>query len=162
MSKTLYLQRSVEIDRPVEEVFNYVRFIDNHRHFSIWQMADPEMKVTTTGEDGQVGFVHSWDSDHRNVGAGSQEITEILGRDRISYELRFKRPMEATNYSQVHFFSLPDQRTRVSWDFTGEMKFPMSLLAFLIKWRLGKDLQRNLNNLKEVMEREDAPVAQAG
>ncbi|WP_157976152.1 SRPBCC family protein [Lewinella sp. IMCC34191] len=146
------MERSVEIDRPVGDVFNYVRFIDNHRHFSIWQMADPDMEVTSTGEDGQVGYVHSWDSQVRKVGAGSQEITEILGRERISYELRFERPMRATNYSNVHFLSLPHEHTRVTWDFSGEIAFPMSLFSFFIRRMLARDIDKNLANLKDKLE----------
>ena len=148
----MFLERSVEIDRPVGEVFNYVRFIENHKDFSVWHMADPDMTVTTTGKDGQVGFVHSWDSKLKKVGAGSQEITEIFGRERISYELRFVRPMQATNYSNVHFLSLPEKRTRVTWDFSGEMAFPMSLFSFFIKRMLGRDIQQNLDRLKAVLE----------
>ena len=152
MGKTLFLERSVVIDRPVEDVFSYVRFIENHKDFSVWHSADPDMVVSTSGEDGKVGFVHSWDSQMKKVGAGSQEITEMLGRERISYELRFERPMQTTNYSNVHFLSLPEQRTRVTWDFSGEMSFPMSLFAFVFKWMLGRDIQQNLNRLKAVLE----------
>ncbi|MGB3800856.1 MAG: SRPBCC family protein [Lewinella sp.] len=153
MGKTMFLERSVEIDRPVAEVFNYVRFIGNHRHFNIWQMADPDMQVTSAGDDGEVGFVHSWDSRVRNVGAGSQEITEILGRERISYELRFERPMQATNYSNVHFLSLPRQRTRVTWDFSGDLVFPMSLFSFFLRRMLARDIDKNLANLKAILEK---------
>ena len=152
MGKMMFLERSVVIDRPVEEVFNYVRFIENHKDFSVWHMSDPEMKVTTTGEDGRVGFVHTWDSQLKNVGAGSQEITELLGRERISYELRFERPMKATNYSNVHFLTLPGNKTRVTWDFSGEMSFPFSLFSFFVKWMLGRDIQKNLDRLKANLE----------
>lgn len=152
MGKMLYIERSVEIDRPVEDVFAFVRYIGNHDQFSVWHRKDPDMQVTTTGEDGTVGFVHRWDSQVRNVGAGSQEITELLGREKIAYELRFERPMRATNFSEVRFLSLPAARTRVTWDFRGEMKFPMSLLSFFFQWMLGRDLQGNLNRLKQVLE----------
>ena len=158
----LFIERSVEIDRPVEDVFAFVRYIGNHDQFSVWHMTDPDMQVTTTGEDGTVGYVHRWDSRMRNIGAGSQEITELLGREKIAYELRFERPMQATNYSEVHFLSLPDARTRVTWDFRGEMKFPMSLLSFVVKRMLGKDLQGNLDRLKQVLEEDRTPVRREG
>ena len=155
MGKQLFIERSVEIDRPVEDVFAFVRYLGNHDQFSVWQMQDPDMQVTTTGEDGTVGFVHRWDSRKKQVGAGSQEITELLGRERIGYELRFERPMQATNHSNMHFLSLPERHTRVTWDFRGETPFPMSLFSFFLKRMLSRDIDRSLANLKAILEKEE-------
>ena len=162
MGKTLFIERSVTIDRPVEDVFAFVRYIGNHDQFSIWHSSDPDVRVTTSGQDGTVGFVHHWDSQLKKVGAGSQEITELLGREKIAYELRFERPMRATNHSEVTFLSLPEARTRVTWNFRGDMKFPLSLLSFVLKRMLGNDLQGNLDRLKKVMEEDRTPVHREG
>ena len=59
------------------------------------------MKKNYSGTDGQVGFIYSWDSQNKNVGAGEQEITGIEEGHKIDFELRFKRPMEQSASSAI-------------------------------------------------------------
>ena len=59
-------------------------------------MKDPDMKKSYSGIDGTKGFIYSWDRKDKNVGAGSQEITNIHEGSRIDYELIFLRPMQNT------------------------------------------------------------------
>ena len=69
------IEKSVEIRKPSSEVFNYLKYTRNQDNFSVWNMADPDMKKEQSGTDGEVGFLYRWDSQNKNVGAGEQEIT---------------------------------------------------------------------------------------
>lgn len=69
--------REVTIDRPKDEVYEYVRLLKNQENFSSWASKDPTMKKSFIGVDGEVGFVSAWDSNDPNVGVGEQEITSI-------------------------------------------------------------------------------------
>lgn len=90
LPKTSTLTVSTVIDRPVREVFDYVKHLRNQKYYSVWVMADPDVKLTYTGEDGTVGFISSWSSENKNVGVGSQEITNIVEGQRYDVELRFE------------------------------------------------------------------------
>jgi len=81
------IERNIVIDRPREDVFNFVKFVKNAEYFNKWVMMDPQMKKEYKGTDGSVGFIYSWDSNNKNVGKGEQEITKISDR-RIDYEIR--------------------------------------------------------------------------
>ena len=81
--KKYHLSRSIQINRPIGEVFEYLKYIKNQDHWSPWIKRDPDMKQTFTGEDGTVGFVSHWESDHKQVGVGEQEITLILPKELI-------------------------------------------------------------------------------
>ena len=111
-------------------------------------MADPNQKVSTQGNDGTIGFIYSWDSQNKNVGAGSQEIVELIEGEKIVYKLRFERPMKNVADSQFLLEEISPTQTKVTWDFRGPTKFPMSLFTGFFAKMLGKDLQKSLENLK--------------
>src|SRR5579859_6234027 len=93
--KEMVIERSIVINKPLPQVFDYIKYIKNHDNFSIWAMMDPGMKREYRGTDGMEGFVFSWDSSkNKNVGAGEQEIKKIVPNQRIEFDLRFSRPMK--------------------------------------------------------------------
>lgn len=149
----MYIKKSIEIDKPIIEVYEFLKLIRNHNQFSVWNMADPHQKVTNSGEDGTVGYIYSWDSKMKNVGAGTQEITEMKTNEFIAYVIRFDRPMK--NLAQAKFIleELTGNSTNVSWEFRGPTKFPMSLFKGIFEKMLGKDMAKSMDNLKAVLEK---------
>jgi len=63
MKKDYSLEREITINKPRQEVFNYVKYLKNQNYFSTWNMVDPKMKQTFTGTDGAPGFISAWESD---------------------------------------------------------------------------------------------------
>ncbi|HET8963439.1 MAG TPA: SRPBCC family protein [Chitinophagales bacterium] len=152
MAKDMHIEKSVIINTPKSEVFNFVKLIKNQNQFSVWNMKDPNQKTTEQGTDGTVGYIYTWDSKDKNVGAGAQEIIAIEEGEKIEYELRFERPMKNTAQSKFIFKSISNDQTKVIWDFRGPTKFPMSLFKGLFEKMLGKDLAKSLENLKTKLE----------
>ena len=151
MNKEMVIEKKIVINKPAQEVFNYIKHIKNHDHFSKWIMMDPSMQKTYTGTDGQVGFIYSWDSTNKNVGAGEQEIIGIEEGLAIDFALRFKRPMEQSAKAVMRVTQQADG-TLVMWGFYGKSAFPMVLLKSVFQKMLGKDLQISLGNLKKILE----------
>jgi hypothetical protein len=149
------IERSIRINKPIKQVFDYVKLVKNHGNFSVWVMADPDMKKEFRGSDGNVGFVYGWDSSRKkNVGAGEQEITGITEGENIQYEIRFFRPMQNVATAKFVFESVSDDQTEVQWGFYSSMKFPMNCMKFLFQRILGKDLETSLQNLKNILEKQ--------
>lgn len=154
MSKHMHIEKTVVINKPVSDVFNYVKLIKNQDHYSVWNMADPNMKRSYTGTDGTVGFVYAWDSTtNKNVGAGAQETKSIVENKSIDMELRFERPMKNVAKASFAFESLAGNQTKVTWVFSGPMKVPMNLMKSMLQKMLGNDLEKGLQNLKHVLEK---------
>jgi len=152
--KEMRIERSISIDKPINQVFDYLRITKNQDNFSTWNMTDPDMKKEYQGTDGQVGFVYKWDSfKNKNVGSGEQEIKIIAEGKSIEYELRFSKPMKNTANSKFILNSEGTTKTQVIWQFFGPAKFPMSLLKPIFQKLLGKDLEKGLKNLKVVLEK---------
>mgnify|MGYP003575825995 CR=1 FL=1 len=149
------VERSVLINKPVSEVFNYTKYLHNQDQYSKWAQMDPNMKKTYRGIDGTVGAVYAWDSEADSVGKGEQEITSIIENQKIEYDLRFIEPFETTDHAYLVFDANTNEQTMVRWGFFGEMKYPMNLMLLFVDMdeMLGPDLQIGLQNLKSNLEK---------
>ena len=154
MDKNMAIEKTITINKPRQQVFDYVKYVKNHDNFSVWAMMDPEMKKEYRGTDGQEGFVFAWDSvKKKNVGAGEQEIKKVSAPNEIDWELRFFRPMQDVAKAKMITDSVSGNQTKVQWGFYSKMKFPMVLMKPMITGMLGKSLEKGLVNLKGVLER---------
>ena len=154
MPKEYAVNREITINKPVDSVFNYVRYLKNQNEFSIWANIDPKMKTTYRGTDGSVGSVSAWESDVKDVGVGEQEIIKITEGKRIDFALRFKEPMEDTAVGYMSPEAVSVNQTKVKWGISGIIPYPMNLMLPMMKMdqMIGNDLQKGLENLKTKLE----------
>jgi uncharacterized protein YndB with AHSA1/START domain len=112
------------------------------------------MKQTFSGEDGTVGFVSKWDSDHKQVGAGEQEILSIVPNEQIKMELRFLKPWKSQSTAYTKTRDTAGGATEVTWGFYGVNKVPMNIMMLFYNMdkAVGKDFEEGLTELKKVLE----------
>ncbi len=148
------VEREITIDKPVQEVFDYIKYLKNQDNYSKWAKMDPEMEKNYTGTDGEVGFISAWNSDNEDVGKGEQEILKIADGERVDYELRFFEPFEATEKAYIITKSMGENETQVVWGFKGHMDYPMNLFLVFMDFEqmIGDDLSTGLQNLKSELE----------
>ncbi len=130
MAKEMIIEKTVSINKNINEVFNYLKQTKNQDNFSEWNMKDPNMKKEYAGTDGTKGFIYSWDSKDKRVGAGSQEITNITEPGRIDYHLKFTRPMQNTAASGFVLENTGENNTSVTWKFQMVVKIPDVAIRF--------------------------------
>lgn len=150
--KEFSLENQVVINKPKTEVFNYLKLIRNQEKYSVWVMKDPAIKIVYTGTDGTEGFTSSWKSNDKNVGVGEQEIKEITEGECIKVEIRFKKPFEGTNIAVTTVEEIEKNQTKVSSLFYGKSKFPMNIMNLMMDKLVGKAMQQNLMNMKNILE----------
>lgn len=153
VKKDFVIARSTAINRPVAEVFNYVKFLNNQDYYNKWTMIDPNLRKSQRGIDGTVGFVAAWDSDIKQVGKGEQEIKKIADGKRIDLELRFEKPFKGTNTAYMTTEPFDENQTRVGWVFNGSNKYPMNFLNLFMQKMLGADMETSLTALKGNLEK---------
>ena len=155
MSEDYVIVADLNINKPLREVFDFVKSLRNGEKFNKWVMADPNLRKEFIGTDGTVGFVYKWDSDMKNVGQGEQEITGITEGQSITYEIRFIKPFANIAGSTIVTQPAGDGTTNVSWSFFGKRTFGMRIFHFLfnLKKVLKKDLHTSLVNLKNILEK---------
>ena len=154
VTKEYAVEREVVINKSETEVFNFIKMVKNQDHFSVWNKKDPGMKKEFKGNDGEVGFVSSWESANKEVGKGEQEIVNLVTNERIDFKLRFKEPFEAEDDAYFVTEEINANQTRVKWGFKGTMPYPMNLLLLMMDMEkeLGGALQTGLDDLKKYME----------
>lgn len=146
--------RTVEIEQPKAEVFNYLKSLKKMDEWSPWAKKDPNMKKTFTGTDGEVGCVSHWIG-NKDVGEGEQEIKNIVEGKRIESELRFLKPFKSTSDCYIDVESLNNGNTQVKWGFSGKYKGPMIIMSLFKSMDsfVGPDFEEGMASLKEVLEK---------
>ncbi|MDF0706033.1 MAG: SRPBCC family protein [Bacteroidota bacterium] len=151
--KNYDVSRSIEINRSKSEVFEYLKFLKNQDEWSPWSKRDPNMVKDFSGTDGEVGAINRWKG-NKEVGEGEQEITHIEEGSRIDSELRFLKPFKSTSDAYITTKEVDKDMTKVVWGFSGENKFPMSIMMLFMNMdkAIGKDFEEGLNSLKQILE----------
>lgn len=145
--KGFYSERHIHIDRPQDEVFEYVHYVRNQDHFGVWQLSEPDMDYTEEGTDGTVGYTYTWSGEQ--TGKGSQTITNISAPDEVHTELDFGFGDPVQSIFQTE--AVGPQQTKVTWSMRGRTPYPWNVMNIL--YDVGNDFEEGLQNLKEILER---------
>jgi uncharacterized protein YndB with AHSA1/START domain len=149
------VEREITINKPVAQVFGYVRNLKNMDNYNKWVMVDPMMQKDYRGEDGTEGFAYAWDSDNKG-GRGEQVIKKIENGKRIDVQITFIKPFAAVSDSYMITEPTIDNGTTVKWGFASKMPYPMNAMLLFMDMgeMLGKDLAISLQNLKQIIEKQ--------
>lgn len=147
-----HLERSVVVDASPSELFQYANDFRQFNRWSPWASIDPEgTSYEFSGPPAGLGSQMRWSSEHRNVGSGTQKITQSEPFDKVQSELRFdgfEKPAYAT-----FTFEPTAGGTRVTWSFDAEMDGLVGrYMGLMIEKWVGADYERGLSNLKQLVE----------
>jgi effector-binding domain-containing protein/uncharacterized protein YndB with AHSA1/START domain len=155
----LRLERSVDIEAPVEKVFSHVSSMEAQHNWSPWAEKEPNGKYTYEGEKGAVGSVYRWEGTPEITGSGSQTIKAVEKNKRIDSRLVFTVPDEGEANAYIAVKAKEDGGTATTWGFvTDEIPFPGRGPVLLfgaqgqIEKMLGPDYEKGLQNLKKLVE----------
>ena len=142
------VERSTVIDAPPAQVYAVVS------DFKTWEDWDPWNRRDSTiehefGETSQgVGAMYSWTS--KNSGAGTQEI--IAAEENKSMETKLVFEGMGDSHTHWTFEEVPEGKTKVTWDLTGETSFFGRWQSAMMDQFVGKDYEDGLENLKQKVE----------
>jgi hypothetical protein len=155
VKKECTIERSITINKPKQEVFDYIKLLKNQDNFSVWMKMDPDMKKEYTGTDGTIGFTAAWDSERDDVGKGSQTITKIDEGNRIDFALHFIKPREGEATCYMSTEQAGDNQTLVKWVFQSKAPYPFNVMLLIMPMDkyVGEPLEKGLVNLKEILEK---------
>lgn len=154
LKKEYGVVREININMPKKLVFDYLKHLKNQDNFSKWASMDPNMKKEFRGTDATVGFVQAWESDHKNVGTGEQEIKKITEGKQVDFQLRFIKPFAGIADVYMSTDSVSTNETKVKWGFKSKMKYPMNLMLVFMNMdrAIGNDFETGLTKLKRLLE----------
>lgn len=146
VSKDFQSESEIVIDKPVDQVYDYVKYVKNQDNFGVWQLSDPEMTTTEEGKDGTVGFKYNWEG--KKTGKGSQTITNLIDNERVETELDFNMGEPAKSYFALE--AVGEGQTKIKWGVTGRSPYPWNLMSLF--YDMSKDFDKGLLNLKDLLE----------
>lgn len=152
VSKEFVSESEIIIDKPQKQVFDYIGYVKNQDNFGVWQLTDPDAKMTEEGTDGTVGFKYSWEGE--KVGKGSQTITAITPNEKLETELDFGFGTPSQSYMIAE--KINENQTKVKWGISGTTPYPWNLMSLF--YDLGNDFEEGLKNLKEILEAQETVV----
>ena len=156
LKKDYLVVREIIINRPRQEVFDYIKYLKNQKEWSIWGSTDPNMKTTYSGIDGTVGFIYGWESDNKRVGRGKQELKKIVDGEYVEYtewDLRYAGNPHTQGYWVIEAVS--DNVTRIKWGYAGRVNYPLNLMIVFFEKLMGDgSLYPSLASLKTKMEKD--------
>ena len=146
------VQRSKVIKAPVEVVFNKVNDYKTWQSWSPWLWKDPNTKLTFGDVTSGNGANYSWDSENKDVGAGSMETIESKTNESIDQKIKFTKPWESESDIYWIFKPADGGGTEITWGMKGEMPFMMRYMASKMDEYIGKDYESGLSKLDSVIQ----------
>jgi len=155
LPRSVYSERSIEMNASPEAVFNQVIDLENREVWSPFLVEDTNAVLTYSEARKVIGASYSWES--KPMGSGTLTLLEMEPYTRVKSGLLFDGKREA--YEAWTFELLEDGRTRVTWGLgVDELGWPMGRYYGLFMGTLMKPFfDRGLEKLREVVE--TAPVS---
>lgn len=146
--KTFHAGSTISINKPANEVFDYVVLLRNQGNYDNWSKQDPNIDKKYTGTDGTVGFTYEWKS--KKVGDGKQVITQIDPGKKVEMNLFFNGS-ETANPSSFVVTPIDSISSSVAWQIDGTMPYPFNIMSLC--YDMNKDFDAGLQNLKRILEK---------
>ena len=149
------LSREVVINKPRQEVFDYIKLLSKQQSYSKWLSIDPETKISYKGQpDGTEGSILVFESKSPKAGTGEWETKKVIPNERLDFELRFLAPFKFTAGGYFLTDSITANQTKLKWVYNGGMNWPMNFMLLIMDMDkvVGKDLGESTIKLKQVIE----------
>jgi len=144
--KEKYYGAQILINKPTQEVYDYVKFLKNQEKFSYFFLEDPNITSTYQGTDGEVGASCSWKS--QKMGDGTQTISKLTPPSKVETTLDFG--MGEPAHSAFILSETNNNQTQVEYGVKMTSPYPMNIM-FLF-FGMDKAFEESLSNLKKQLE----------
>ncbi|MEE4217335.1 MAG: SRPBCC family protein [Xanthomonadales bacterium] len=157
LPREVHVERSIEIQRPVNTVFTVINRFEAFPAWSPWSGRDPGVEYVFSGPVAGTGARMEWSGDPRQVGKGWMEITESRPNSLVRAHLVLEQQGEAESTFTVERIA---GGARITWSFDTDLVAGQGhfggLMAryfglFFDRW-IGGDFENGLSDLKAYIE----------
>lgn len=150
LPKTYHIEKTIVIKRSTGEVMNRIGNLNDYSLWNPWQQADPSSVKTITGTPNTTGHKYSWQG--KKTGVGSLTLAS-MDEKHIHFDLEFLKPWKSKAKDNWLFEKWGDGETKVTWENSGELPWPMArLMGPIINKNLSHQFGIGLDNLKKLCE----------
>lgn len=151
--KEFDISRTVVINRPKDEVYNFVRQLKKEHLWMTWFKNNFEGILKYKGDDGKMEALLYWRG-HRRFHEGTQKIVKLNQGKIIETRFLLVKPFRMVLLEYKGLKEIDENKTKMVWGVRGGLKFPFSVMALLhpVDKAYGADLEDGLKNLKALLE----------
>ena len=143
------VDRSIIIDKPVEDVFAAIGNFNTWQAWSPWLCQEPDARVDIDGSPGSIGHEQRWAGER--IGSGHMQLTESDPNKKLGYDLNFVKPWKSKS-AVVFDFNEKDEKTEVVWHMSGTVPAFLFFMRSMMAAMVGSDYERGLAMFKEYLE----------
>jgi len=148
--KEVTIERSIEVNLPVEQVYALAADFNFYKAWNPWSKKDLDAEQTIEGTGKELNDVWAWNGD--TIGIGSLTHLEFEENKKIVNKMAFVSPMEA-EAMDVWTFEPTENGTKIVWTYKGESPFLMRpLMKGILEEAIGGDYEAGLASFKELAE----------
>lgn len=147
-----HYEKSVVMNAPKEKIWQQISTMKAFNEWNPWMKLDKNMKITYSGNSGEVGDKYCWDSKNDDAGAGCQEIKELVVNEKQKTEMIFERPFAGQATSEITL-SPEGNGTKVTWTMDTKQETWMKIMRPMMDYQMGKSYGEGLSNLKAMVEK---------
>lgn len=153
------VERKIVVDTTPDVVYGHVANLKNWPAWSPWKAKDPDMKMTYSGADGEIGSSAAWQSESQ--GNGTMTISALIPNREFENQLDFGD--QGTGVGKFWFVPEGDEKTEVIWSLKADMgNNPIGkLFGLAMDGMVGADFEDGLGRLKKVAEAGPASAAES-
>lgn len=145
-----YVERSIMINAPAQEVFRELNSYQNFTLWSPWAKMDLNAKYTYDGPTSGTGAKMFWEG--KSIGKGSQWIEESIPDQRIKNGINFE-DLNGVFYAQ-YIIQPEGNQTKLTWTYDGVNNGFLGKMRWLfMKGALGTQYEEGLHDLKYLIEK---------
>lgn len=147
------ISRTVVINKPREEVFNFVRQLKNQPLWNPWFKRDPDAIMKYKGEDGKLGASFYWKGNNK-AGEGIQRIVKAKQGRVFETKILFIKPVKVNALTYIGAKELEAEKTKMVWGVKGHLAFPLTIISIFYspEKALGEKFDEGLKELKQILE----------
>lgn len=135
------LRRSIEVEVPVEQVFNAVADLASWPQWNPWLLHEADADLVFSENCKAEGGYYSWSG--RLVGAGKLTHVEIRPQHSIHQQIELTRPFKALNRVDWEFEG-QGNKTLLSWEMSVKMPFLRRFMTKTMEASSARDLELGL------------------
>jgi hypothetical protein len=120
-------EKSISIQAPPGKVWSNTNSLSATNKWNPCVGRDPHIKLEYSGADGTPGAKFSWDSENKNVGAGSQTIVKITPGAELASRIDFIRPFKGTGQAYIRVKE-DSGATTATWGIISSSPYPMNII----------------------------------
>jgi len=160
LSSSFHVERSINIERPVEIVFQTATDMNMRAKWDPWIEMEPEVEMNVTMLPEIVGSGYTWKGEI--IGEGEIEILEFVPNELIKSKIRFIEP-QSMESDVIWTFKPTEKGTEITWAFEGGLSYPVEKWygLFMDKW-MGPNFEKGLNNFKTLVEKLPNTIGRTG